>query len=212
MIHINREDIASFDRLYRLNLINSLPGYKSANLIGTADSEGRTNLAIFSTVTHMGSNPPLIGFITRPTTVPRHTYQNIKETGYYTINHVHESFIEKAHYTSAKFDLYECEFEKVNLTKEYRGIPNIPYIAESQLKIGLAFRKEIPIDLNQTILVIGEVQEIYIDEDALGEDGIVDLNQLGTVCISGLESYHKVQKISSFPYARKQDLPDFSGK
>lgn len=212
MLHIKKDDIESFDRTYRLNLINSLPGYKSANLIGTADREGRTNLAIFSTVTHMGSNPPLIGFITRPTTVPRHTFQNIKETGFYTINHVHESFIEKAHYTSAKFDLYECEFEKVHLTKEYRGHPKIPYIAESKLKMGLAFRKEIPIDLNQTILVIGEVQEIFVDEEALGKDGIIDLNNLGTVCISGLETYHSAKKLSSFPYARKQNLPDFTGR
>jgi flavin reductase (DIM6/NTAB) family NADH-FMN oxidoreductase RutF len=44
--------------------------------------------------------------------VPRHTYQNIKSTGWYTINQVHQEITDKAHYTSAKFVESESEFEK----------------------------------------------------------------------------------------------------
>jgi flavin reductase (DIM6/NTAB) family NADH-FMN oxidoreductase RutF len=57
----------------RLNLINSCTGYKSANLIATKSEDGAVNVAIFSSITHLGSNPALIGFIVRPTTVPRNT-------------------------------------------------------------------------------------------------------------------------------------------
>ncbi|MFZ0490151.1 MAG: flavin oxidoreductase, partial [Salegentibacter sp.] len=35
MKHITSEDIRSMEKVFRLNLINSCTGYKSANLIGT---------------------------------------------------------------------------------------------------------------------------------------------------------------------------------
>ena len=54
------------DKISRLNLINSITGVKPSNLIGTKSKDGFSNLAIFSSVVHLGSKPPLIGFITRP--------------------------------------------------------------------------------------------------------------------------------------------------
>ena len=81
MHYFNSNDLDGLSKIYRLNLINSITGYKSANLIGTQSLNGKTNLAIFSSVIHLGSNPALIGFVLRPTTVPRHTYSNLKATG-----------------------------------------------------------------------------------------------------------------------------------
>ncbi|MCK7516855.1 MAG: flavin reductase family protein [Ignavibacteriales bacterium] len=78
---ITKENILQFEKLYRTNLFNSLSGFKSANLIGTISKEGKTNLAIFSSVIHVGANPPLMGLLMRPVSVERHTYHNIKETG-----------------------------------------------------------------------------------------------------------------------------------
>ncbi len=97
---IDRPEIEKMERVPRLNLINSCTGYKSANLIATISNEGRTNVAVFSTVTHLGSDPALISFTLRPTTVPRHTYKNIKEYGYFSINHITAEQIADAHHTS----------------------------------------------------------------------------------------------------------------
>ena len=101
MKHISRDDISQMEKVERLNLINSCTGYKSANLLATKSLNGKSNVAIFSSVTHLGSNPALIGFIMRPTTVPRDTYKNIRETGYFTVNHITANMIEDAHHTSA---------------------------------------------------------------------------------------------------------------
>ena len=61
-------------------MINSITGYKSANMIGSRSNSGNENLAIFSSVTHLGSNPPLfLSFTLRPNTVPRHTYKNFRK-------------------------------------------------------------------------------------------------------------------------------------
>ena len=84
----SEESLKTLNKIYRLNLINSITGYKPANLIGTKSKNGVTNLAIFSSVIHLGSNPALIGIVTRPNTVPRHTYKNIIDTKYFTINHI----------------------------------------------------------------------------------------------------------------------------
>lgn len=80
-MHYTREDIDNLKHIKRINLINSCSGYKSANLLATISKEGVTNVAVFSSVTHLGSNPPVLGFILRPTSIPRNTYKNIKETG-----------------------------------------------------------------------------------------------------------------------------------
>ena len=79
MTFFTNKDIQEFEHLYKINLVNSLSGYKSANLIGTLSKEGKENLAVFSSVVHLGSSPPILGFILRPTTVPRDTYKNIRE-------------------------------------------------------------------------------------------------------------------------------------
>ena len=64
----------------RAAFINSLTGFKSASLIGTIDNNKKTNLSIFSSVFHLGSNPALVGFINRPDSVERHTLENILQT------------------------------------------------------------------------------------------------------------------------------------
>jgi flavin reductase (DIM6/NTAB) family NADH-FMN oxidoreductase RutF len=210
MKHFTRENISQLETRKRANLINSISGYKSANLIGTISDSGVSNLAIFSSVVHIGANPPLLGFILRPIDeVPRHTYENIKQNGVYTINHVHESFVEKAHFTSAKFERGESEFEKCKLNEEFIKKFAAPFVKESNVKIGLKFAEEIPINLNKTILIIGEIQHILLIENALLDDKNVDLNTVSDICVSGLDTYHKAEKINTFPYARTSNLPEF---
>lgn len=61
------------DTRFRAHLINGLSGFKSANLIGSVDGNRQLNLSIVSSIVHLGANPPLIGMVIRPNTVPRHS-------------------------------------------------------------------------------------------------------------------------------------------
>jgi flavin reductase (DIM6/NTAB) family NADH-FMN oxidoreductase RutF len=209
MKHFNNQDIQELSKYYRANLINSITGYKPANLIGTVSETGETNLAVFSSVVHLGANPPLVGMIVRPATVPRHSYENILATGYYTINHVHESFVEKAHFTSANFERSDSEFDTCKLQTEYITDFKAPFVQESNVKLGMKFLQEIPIELNGTILIIGQIEHLILPEEIIGEDGNVDLEAVETICISGLESYSKVGKLAKFEYARVKNVPNF---
>lgn len=204
------QDILDLDRVFRLNLINSVTGFKPAVLIATKSRDGQENVAIFSSVVHLGSTPPLIGFIMRPTTVPRQTLEYILDTKYYTINQVQESFIEQAHYTSAKFEEHESEFERCNLKASYKDGFHAPYVEASQLKMGLKLEQTIDIALNGTILVIGSIQHLYIEDSCLQSNGRLRLDKLGTVAIGGLNKYNRVEEIAEFPYARVHELPDFN--
>ncbi|KAA6439337.1 flavin reductase family protein [Dyadobacter flavalbus] len=212
-MHLTREEIQNTERIRRLNIINSITGIKPANLIGTVSDDGKTNLAIFSSVVHLGSNPALIGFIIRPDReAGQHTFDNIRENGYYTINHIHESFIERAHYTSAKFAKDESEFEKCALTEEYLDGFIAPFVKESLIKMGMKVVQTVPIEMNGTVLIIGEVEHLIIPDDAINKEGQIDLSQPNDVGISGLNTYYKLEKIAEFPYARPNALPDFTKK
>ena len=131
------DDLMQLPSRYRGRLLNKISGLKPANLIGTKSKNGQPNLAIFNSVVHIGANPPYLGFILRPTTVERHTYENIKETGLYTINQISAQIHKKAHQTSAKYERGVSEFASVGLTEWYQQDFNAPYVAESHIKIGL---------------------------------------------------------------------------
>ncbi len=205
-------EIMKWDERFRLKFINSISGYKGVHLIGTKSKSGQTNLAIFNSIVHIGSSPPLIGFIMRPLTVERNTYDNIIETGYYTINHVHRSFLKQAHYTSTKFPKEVSEFDECNLNPEYSEGFIAPYVGESNIKLGLKFKESIQIEANGTLLIIGEVQEVNIADDCVEEDGQIDLEKAKDVCVTGLNQYSTVAKFMNIPYARLSELPKFNQK
>ncbi len=188
-MHFNEEEIENLEKIYRVNLINSCSGYKAANLIGTV-SENNNNLAIFSSLVHLGSNPPLLGFFLRPTEiVPRHTYLNIKENQYYTINSVEKEFADKAHHTSAKYDKSISEFEIVNLEPEFINKFPSPYVKSSSIKIGMKFVEEIKISYNKSRLIVGKIVELHVNDDMIDEDGFLNLCKAEVATISGCDGY-----------------------
>lgn len=209
MLHFTTDHLKTFERFYRANLINGISGFKPAALIGTKSGDGVSNLAIFSSVVHLGADPALIGFIQRPVGVSGDTYRNILETGYYTINHVEESTVDRAHYTSARFDAGVSEFEACGFTEEYLGDFFAPFVRESPIRIGLQFAEEFHIRRNDTRLIIGEIRHLTLPEESLLPDGNVDLNRAGVVSVSGLAYYHKPARIGEFPYARVVEVPKF---
>ena len=211
-MYFSNEDIKNLPRIKRLNLINSVTGVKPANLIGTRSKEN-SNLAVISSIVHMSTNPALLSFMLRPDhKVRRHTYENIKSEGFFTINSISDSFIEQAHYTSAKFDRKVSEFKECNLTEEYLSDFTSPFVKESSLKLGMSYVESVFIKSSNTVMVVGKIEHIYISEHAISKDGLVDLEVLKTVGISGLNSYYKLKKLADFPYARVEDVPDFLSK
>ena len=202
---INHHELVNMEPRYRAQVINSLSGFKSANLIGTRDEQNINNLAMFSSVFHLGASPALVGFISRPDSVDRHTLRNIQQTKQFTINQVNESFWQAAHQTSARYGNDECEFKQTGLTPHFIDAVNAPFVQESRLKYALTLKEIVPIQLNNTVLVIGEITDILCEQDAIKSDGYIDIESLNTVMVSGLDSYHTSKRLSRVSYAKPDE-------
>lgn len=189
MAFFNHKQILDLEKIYKINLINSCSGFKSANLLGSVSTEGIPNVAVFSSVTHLGSNPPTLGFILRPTTVPRDTYKNIKETGTFTINHIYEDIIEDAHHTSAKYPEKISEFNVTNLEEEYKGEFKAPFVKNAPVQMSMKFIEEIYIPSNDVVLIVSQIEELYVKDELLQKDGLINLSKGNVVTINGLDTY-----------------------
>ncbi|MEL6676536.1 MAG: flavin reductase [Bacteroidota bacterium] len=199
------QDIKALDKRFRRNLVNSLSGYKSVCLCGTSDPAGIHNLAIISSVFHVGAHPPLMGMLLRPPVVQRDTYENIARTGFFTLNHLHPGITHQGHQTSARYPEEVSEFEATGLTPLLvEGFP-APFVAESRVRIGLQVKERHHLISNSTVLVIGEVLYVSLPEAAVQEDGLIDLQATETVTVSGLDTYHVGEKLVRLSYAKPDE-------
>ena len=202
MRHFDKNEVKNISKIYRLNLINSITGYKSANMIGTRSNLGVENLAIFSSITHLGSDPALISFTTRPNTVPRHTYKNILENYFFTVNHVSINQIDDAHHTSAKYDEIISEFDQTNLIPEYKKKWLAPFVKGSPVQLACKYLNKYPITENGCIIVIASIEHIFIEDEMIKDDGWVDLEKGSVVTINGLDGYALPRLKKRLKYAR----------
>lgn len=206
-MHLSSSDIENLERRSRAALINSITGFKPANLVGTASSDGQSNLAIMSSLVHIGSHPPLLALIFRPDSAERHTLNNIRETNSYTINHVHSGMIDAAHQTAARYPSTESEFSATGLGELWREGEAAPYVAEAFVRLGMVLRDEVPLPINGTHMVIGEIISLEAPQEALNELGALDPALSNSVAISGLDSYYKSELLQRMAYAKPGEAP-----
>ena len=200
-------DLAKLPSRYRAHLINSLSGFKSANLLGTVDAQGGSNLAMISSVVHLGADPALMGYITRPQTVTRDSVDNIVATGVYTFNQVNSLMLPAAHQCGAKYPREVSEFAATGLSEGYVDGFAAPYVQQSALSIGLRLVEKVLIKHNGTELVIGHIEWVRVPTAVIADDGYVALELLDSVAISGLDGYHRTQRIARYRYPEPDQAP-----
>lgn len=199
---INTAELEAMEKLKRVQLATSLPGAKPICLVGTKSLAGTTNLAPFSSITHLGSTPVLIGMVTRPDTVDRHTLRNILDTESWTLNHVHAEILEQAHQCSARYSGEASEFSAVGLTEHFLPDVRAPFVKESWIRYALDLEDVVDIKANNTKLIIGRVNLIEMPDDTFDHDGNVDLVKSGTLASTALDTYFSINKIAQLKYAK----------
>jgi flavin reductase (DIM6/NTAB) family NADH-FMN oxidoreductase RutF len=207
MKHISQQDINEMDRFYRGNLINSVTGFKSANLLATRSQNGVDNVAIFSSVTHLGSNPAMFSFVQRPLGHGvGHTYENLKETGKITLNHVNLEMVDRAHQSSAKYSENISEFEELGIEKDRREGFHAPFVKNAKVQAAAEYVSEYYLEENKCILVICKITDIFIPQEIQQDDGWLNLEKAGTLTINGLDGYAsaKLEKRLSYAQVDKQ--------
>ena len=203
----NEQQIQQLEDRYRRNLINSLMGARPAVLIGTANKNNQSNLAVFSQVLHIGANPPLCGILFRPDSVERHTLANIRETGCFSLNILSSEYAERVHQTSARYDVGISEFDAVGLEPEFSDSYAAPMVKEAHIKAMCYLQEEIPVVSNGTILVIGSVKWLTIEDACLRSDGSVNHYTGKSLVVCGLDDYASLQQAARFSYAKPDRKP-----
>lgn len=204
---LDRNDIDGLERRYRAALINSVTGFKPAILVGTADAEGNSNLAIMSSLVHLGSHPPLLGIVLRPDGVPRHSLENIRATGVYSVNHVHQNMIAAAHQTAARYPRDVSEFAATGLSERWLDGIAAPLVSDAAVCLVLELRQELPLEINGTHLLIGEIIHLEFPEHAQHSTGAIDPALADSVALSGLDSYHSALPPRRMAYAKPDQPP-----
>lgn len=201
--------IAALPQRVRARMVNSLSGFKSANLVGTADASGHPACCMVSSVVHLGSDPALLGVVFRPPGDDAHNYRNLTESGAFTLSHVALPFFEVAHQTSARYPEGVSEFEAVGLTPFWHNQDGnrfaAPAVEESPVRIGLKVADDLRLP-NQCRFVIGAIQWVDFAAELQAEDGFLDLAAAETMAIGGLDAYHTAQRVARLSYA-KPDRP-----
>ena len=207
--NLTRADLEAMDRERRARLINCLPGYKSAMLVGTCDADRLTNLAIISSHFHLGSAPPLLAMILRPDTgrSERHTLDNILATQCWTLNAFTLDEAAQAHQTSAPYPKTQSEFDACGFNEEWKPDCNAPFVAASPLQVACRLREHKRLEINGTHLIIGEVEALDFPSDALRLDGALSLDRMGVAAISGLDTYTQPDAGISFHAASTDTAP-----
>lgn len=198
-------DIINAKKDFRANLINSITGFKSIALVGTINAAGKTNLCPISQIIHVGAHPPLIGLLFRPHTVPRHTLENILDQKEFTINHIREEFITQAHHTAARWD--ESEFSACGFDEEYKEAFKAPFVKQSTIQLGCVLNERLDIQSNGTHFIVAAIERIHVPNEVVGSDGFIDLEHAGSLTCSGLDSYHRTQKVARLSYAKPDHQP-----
>jgi flavin reductase (DIM6/NTAB) family NADH-FMN oxidoreductase RutF len=196
-------DLSDADKHYPTQFINSLPGLKPLVMVGTLHEHGVPNLALFNSVVHIGADPPLLGIIVRPDTVARHTLENIKRQKGYSLNIVNREIMSQAHQTSARLPSDRSEFEDAGLQVQWRdGFADVPFVKECQIQIAMKLADIIRIPSNQTLLVIGQIERVWLPEEWIMPDGTVDHFQAQSAVSLGLNRYGTGQFALYLPYAK----------
>lgn len=218
MTSFRNSEIGALEKQFRINLINSLIGFRALNLLGTANNEGISNLCIISSTFHLGANPPLIGMVIRPEREHNDTLRNIRLTGQYTLNNVLPHWYMQAHQTSASYPSGVSEFNECNFSQLYVDCFKAPFVAQSTVRIGLQLQETMDMEINGTTIVIGEIMHILTEDGVVEPDGMINHHRAETITIAGLDSYYLPQPIGRLAYAKPgiephllKDQTEFNG-
>jgi flavin reductase (DIM6/NTAB) family NADH-FMN oxidoreductase RutF len=77
------------------------------------------------------------------------------------------------------------------------------FVKESPIKYLLSLKEIVPITLNATFLVIGQLEQVLMDPSLKPTtDGFLHLDQAGSICSNGLDAYYHTTLIDRYAYAK----------
>jgi flavin reductase (DIM6/NTAB) family NADH-FMN oxidoreductase RutF len=202
MVFITRTQWEEWEKRHRADWVNRIWGYRNLSLIGTANASHATNLAPFNSLTHLGANPALAALVVRPDSAERHTLENIRSTGHFTVNAVPQHLVQKAHQAAARYPREVSEFDAVGLTPIWYEDWRAPAVAECSIQLGMQLEEEMPIARNQTILLVASLQWCRAAEEVCEGPDQPSHALAHSAVVEGLYRYAQTTPLVTLPYPK----------
>lgn len=165
--------------------------------VSTISRAGSTNLAPFSYFVALTNRPPLLGVsINRRGEGLKDTVRNIRETGEFVVNTVHEPLLERMVHTSGDWSQDVSEFDLTGLTPIPSQRVRAPRVAESPIQMECTLHREL--DLGDATFIIGEIVLAHVSDLVLTEER-VDIEKLRPVGRLGGDAYTVVRDVIRVP-------------
>jgi flavin reductase (DIM6/NTAB) family NADH-FMN oxidoreductase RutF len=142
-------------------------------VVGTYDADGRANVMTVAWGGICCSSPPCVAISLRKAT---YTFGNITLTKAFTVNIPSQSQAAIADYIGCVSGKREDKFEVAGLTPVKSEIVNAPYVKEFPLVLECKVIHVTEIGLHTQF--IGEILDIKVDEDRLGEANLPDIEKI----------------------------------
>ena len=160
----------------------------------TVNEHGESNLAPYSFFNAFGSNPPILVFSSnrrgRDNTT-KDTLHNIQKTMEVVINVVPHRLVNQMNISSTDYPSTVNEFEKAGVTAIDSVTVKPKRVKESPVQFECKVKEIVSLgDVGGAgNLFICEVSQMHIDEEILGEDGMIDPQKIDLVGRMGKEFY-----------------------
>lgn len=142
-------------------------------IVGTYDKEGRPNIMTAAWGGICCSSPPCISVSLRKAT---YTYNNLMEQKAFTVSIPSVNYVKEADYAGIYSRHDEDKFASTGLTPVKSDLVNAPYVSEFPFILECKVIHVIEIGLHTQF--IGEVLDIKVDEDCMGEKGLLDIDKI----------------------------------
>lgn len=168
--------------------------------ISTLGIDGVANLAPFSQFQNITYDPPIVMFSANQRTTARRkdTVVNIEATGEFVWNMATYALRDAVNISSKEFAPDEDEFEAAGLAKLPSLVVKPPRVADSPVHFECKHLQTTRIpgngDMGSADIVIGRVVRIHIIDDALTQDGRLDIEKIKPLARLGYYNYTYVDK------------------
>jgi len=142
-------------------------------VIGTYDKSGKPNVMTASWGGICCSKPPCVAISLRKAT---YTFSSIKERKVFTINIPSQTYVKEADYFGIATGRTIDKFSVTTLTPVRSDLINAPYVKEFPFNLECKVIHTFEIGLHTQF--IGEVMDIKVNEEALSDTGLPDIEKI----------------------------------
>ncbi len=169
--------------------------------ISTVSKDGVPNLAPFSQFQNLTFDPPYVMFSANQNTAGRRkdSTVNAEETGEFVWNMATYDLRDAVNMSGQEVPPDVDEFDVAGLTKAPSQNVKPPRVAESPVHFECTYHSTTRLPGNGTMgtvdIVIGRVIAVHIDDDALTDDGLLDVLKIRPIARLGYFDYTSIESI-----------------